>query len=362
MFASVIRAGAMKPMPTIGLADKKPAAERGQELAAQRLAAIVKSSDDAILSKDLNGIITSWNRGAERIFGYIEEETLGKPVTMLMPPERHNEEPTILARIRRGERVDHYETVRQRKDGSLIDISLTVSPIKDANGQVVGASKIARDISERKRAEERRNLLLREINHRIKNLFAIAGSVVALSAREADTPKALARSAGERLAALGRAHELTLTRPSDEASLEGPKPTTVHALIKAILLPFANTGSEERATIIGVDIPIGANQVTALALIFHEFAINAAKYGALSVPEGRIDIECVEDEGQFHLDWQERGGPEIVQASNASGFGSLLVHATIHQLGGEIVRETRREGVHIRLAIPLGSLSEKEGT
>ncbi|MGC2395528.1 MAG: PAS domain S-box protein [Rhodomicrobium sp.] len=352
----------MKPMPTIGLADKKPAAERGQELAAQRLAAIVESSDDAILSKDLNGIITSWNRGAERIFGYIEEETLGKPVTMLMPPERHNEEPTILARIRRGERVDHYETVRQRKDGSLIDISLTVSPIKDANGQVVGASKIARDISERKRAEERRNLLLREMNHRIKNLFAIAGSVVALSAREADTPKALARSAGERLAALGRAHELTLTRPSDESSLEGPKPTTVHALIKAILLPFANTGSEERATIIGVGIPIGANQVTALALIFHEFAINAAKYGALSVPEGRIDIECVEDEGQFHLDWQERGGPEIVQASNASGFGSLLVHATIHQLGGEIVRETRREGVHIRLAIPLGSLSEKEGT
>ena len=106
----------MKPIPTIGLADKKPAAERGQELAAQRLAAIVKSSDDAILSKDLNGIITSWNKGAERIFGYTEEETLGKPVTMLMPPERHNEESAILAPPRHGERVDHYETVRQRKD------------------------------------------------------------------------------------------------------------------------------------------------------------------------------------------------------------------------------------------------------
>ena len=344
----------------IGLAEKSPA-KRGQKLPAQRLLAIIESSDDAILSTNLNGIITSWNKGAERIFGYTEEETLGKPITMLMPPERQNEEPVILARIRRGERVDHYETVRQRKDGSLIDISLTVSPIKDANGHVVGASKIARDISERKRAEERLNLLLREMSHRIKNLFAIAGSVVALSAREADTPEALARSAGERLAALGRAHELTLTRPSNEVPLAGPKPTTVHALIKAILLPFANTGSEERATIIGVDIPIGANQVTSLALIFHEFAINAAKYGALSVPEGRIDIECVEDEGQFHLDWQERGGPEIVQASNASGFGSLLVHATVHQLGGETVRETRREGVHIRLAIPLGSLSGKEG-
>src|SRR5208337_1270414 len=220
----------MKPVPTTGLADIKPAQERGQELAAQRLAAIVESSHDAILSKDLNGIITSWNKGAERLFGYTEEETLGKPVTMLMPPERQNEEPVILARIRRGERVDHYETVRQRKDGSLIDISLTVSPIKDAKGQVVGASKIARDISERKRAEERLNLLLREMNHRIKNLFTIAGSVVALSA--AATPEALARSAGERLAALGRAHELTLTRSSNEASLAEPKPTTLHALIK----------------------------------------------------------------------------------------------------------------------------------
>jgi PAS domain S-box-containing protein len=352
----------MKPVSTIGLTDKKPAAERGQELAAQRLAAIVESSDDAILSKDLNGIITSWNKGAERIFGYTEEETLGKPVTMLMPPERQNEEPVILARIRRGERVDHYETMRQRKDGSLIDISLTVSPIKDANGQVVGASKIARDITERKRAEERRNLLLREMNHRIKNLVAIAGSIVALSAREADTPQALARSAVERLAALGRAQALTLTKPANETPLTDSKPTTLHALIKAILLPFAISGSEERATITGADIPIDANHITALALIFHEFAINAAKYGALSVPEGRIDIECVEDEGRFRLDWKERGGPDVPQASDVSGFGSLLIHTTVrHQLSGEIVRELRRGGVHIRLAIPSDSLSEKEG-
>ena len=106
-----------------------------------------------------------------------------------------------------------------------------------------------------------------------------------------------------------------------------------------------------------MDIPIGANQVTALALIFHEFAINAAKYGALSVPGGRIDIECGEDEGQFHLDWKERGGPDITQARDTSGFGSLLVRTTVrHQLGGEIVREMRREGVHIRLAIPGASL------
>ena len=118
-----------------------------------RLAAIVESSDDAIISKDLNGIITSWNQGAERMFGYSAAEAVGQPVLMLIPPDRANEEPYIIAQIRNGERVDHYETVRRRKDGSLIDISLTVSPIHDASGRIVGASKISRDISERKRVD-----------------------------------------------------------------------------------------------------------------------------------------------------------------------------------------------------------------
>jgi PAS domain S-box-containing protein len=123
-------------------------------IATNRLAAIVASSDDAIVSKDLNGIITSWNRGAEHVFGYTEDETLGKPVTMLMPPDRVDEEPGILARIRAGESIDHYETVRQRKDGTRIDVSLTVSPIRDGSGRILGAPKLARDTTDRKRAEE----------------------------------------------------------------------------------------------------------------------------------------------------------------------------------------------------------------
>jgi PAS domain S-box-containing protein len=126
---------------------------RQREQAAQYLAAIVESSDDAIISKDLNGIIATFNRGAERLFGYKAEEVVGKPVTILIPPDRQHEEPEILARIRRGERLDHYETVRRRKNGTLVDISLTVSPVKDDQGRVIGASKIARDITERKRAD-----------------------------------------------------------------------------------------------------------------------------------------------------------------------------------------------------------------
>jgi PAS domain S-box-containing protein len=120
----------------------------------QRLAAIIESSDDAIMTKDLNGIILSWNNGAERIFGYTADEVIGKSITVLMPPERINEETAIIDRIRRGERVDHYETVRRRKDGKLLDISLTISPLKDASGIVIGASKVARDITDTVRAKE----------------------------------------------------------------------------------------------------------------------------------------------------------------------------------------------------------------
>lgn len=126
------------------------------------LAAVVESSDDAIVTKDLNGIITSWNRGAERLFGYAADEVVGKSITILMPPGYENEEPNILRRIRSGERIDHYQTTRRRKDGALVEISLTVSPVRDAAGRVVGASKIARDITDQKRSAQALAARLRE--------------------------------------------------------------------------------------------------------------------------------------------------------------------------------------------------------
>jgi len=130
---------------------------RRAEEARGRLVALVQSSDDAIISKDLNGVIESWNSGAERLFGYTAQEAIGQPVTMLIPPDHADEEAGILARIRRGERLEHYETIRRRKDGTLVDISLTVSPIINEHSQIVGASKIARNITDRKRIElERR--------------------------------------------------------------------------------------------------------------------------------------------------------------------------------------------------------------
>jgi PAS domain S-box-containing protein len=142
--------------------------------AALRLAAIVESSDDAIVSKDLTGIVTSWNQGAERLFGYTAEEAVGQSITILIPPDRIQEEDMVLARIRRGERVEHFDTIRWRKDGTLVDVSITVSPIRDPSGAIVGASKIARNISDRKRIDSE----LAETQHRLMALALASATIV----------------------------------------------------------------------------------------------------------------------------------------------------------------------------------------
>jgi PAS domain S-box-containing protein len=137
-----------------------------------RLAAIVDSSDDAIISKNLDGIITSWNAGAERLFGWTPEEAIGRPITLVIPPELQHEEEGILRRLRAGQRVDHYETIRVSKDGTRRDLSLTISPVRDARGRVVGASKIARDIGERKLIEAMREKAQEELEHRVRERTA----------------------------------------------------------------------------------------------------------------------------------------------------------------------------------------------
>src|ERR1051325_5336983 len=143
---------------------------QASEIAPYWLAALIESAGDAIISKTLEGIITSWNKGAERIFGYTADEVIGKSITILIPEDHEDEEPAILARLRAGIRIEHYETIRVRKDGRQIDISLTVSPIKGPNGQIIGASKIARDITEQRQARR----ALDEASERLKLAFSAA--------------------------------------------------------------------------------------------------------------------------------------------------------------------------------------------
>jgi PAS domain S-box-containing protein len=337
----------------VDITDRKHAEEY-----AQRLAAIVESSGDAIVATDLDGIITSWNRGAERLYGYSAEDVICKPVSILIPADRHGEESQILARIRSGESIDHYETVRRREDGTLIEISLTVSPIRGPDGSIIGASKIARDITERRRALEQQHLLLREMNHRVKNLFSLASSIVALSARTAETPRELAASVGARLVALARAHELTLKNPVDTINAT-EHTATLHTLIQVIIAPYESQTGEhkDRVVISGPDISLAADSVSHLALLIHEFATNAAKYGALSTSNGRVEIRCFEDGDQFVLIWKERGGPPLNGPTGTEGFGTLLTRITAErQLGGKISRDWAADGLRIWLSMDRGRL------
>ena len=204
------------------------------------LAAIVENSDDAIASKDLTGVVTTWNRAAERLFGYRAEEIVGHNIAVLAAPGRENEIPMILERIRRGERVDHYDTVRRRKDGSLVEISLTVSPVRDRHGRIVGASKIAHDISGRRRQEKERELRVGELRHRVKNLLAIVGAIASQTAVHSPSVPDYRDDFMGRLSALATAHEAAF-QSEDGCDLE--------ALITRLLDPYVHGAWSELVTV-----------------------------------------------------------------------------------------------------------------
>ena len=235
----------------------------------RRLASIVECSDDAIYSRSLDGIITSWNKGAEQIFGYTAEEAIGKPITILIPSDRRDEELAILERVPRGERIKYYETVRQRKDGSLIVISLSVSPVRSAEGEIVGASKIARDITERKRSEEQIATLARKAEHRTKNVLATVQAAVNLS--QSKTLDGLKRVIEGRIQALANVHALFVKTRWKGAELS--------SLAVQELAPYLH-GNEARLRIDGPQLLLDPNTAQTVAMTLHELATNAAKYGA----------------------------------------------------------------------------------
>lgn len=315
------------------------------------LAAIIEGSDDAIISKDLSGRIQSWNNGAVNIFGYTAEEVIGQPITMLIPDDRLDEEPRILAKIKGGERVHHFETVRRRKDGSLVDLSLTISPIRDAEGVIVGASKIARDISGKRLAEQSQRLLIGEMHHRVKNLFAVASAIVSLTAREETTTDGMVKAILARLSALARAHQLTAEGGWKEQSDDTKG--DLQALIETVLAPF---GGGDRIRIEGDRIGIGSHATTNLALLVYELATNAAKYGSLSVPQGNLNVRLLGTDDGVQIDWTEFGGP-TVHSENHLGFGSQLAQGLAMALNATITRDWRPTGLAATIRIPRESLS-----
>jgi PAS domain S-box-containing protein len=305
------------------------------------LASIVQSSDDAIVSKSLDGIITSWNKGAERVFGYTAEEAVSQPITIVIPQDRQDEERKILTRIRRGERIEHFETVRQRKHGSVIWVSLTISPIKNAEGKIVGASKIARDITEQKRTTDQIATLAREAEHRSKNLLANVQAMVNLS--QADAVADLKKAVEGRIQALANVHSLFVATRWIGAELS--------TIATQELAPYSGTG-EKRVRIDGPQVLLEPNTAQAVAVALHELATNAAKYGALSRANGRVELKWShEANGRLNLRWMETGGP-TVRPPTRTGFGGRVIEQMIAQLKGESRLDWRTEGLVCEITVP----------
>jgi PAS domain S-box-containing protein len=325
----------------LDIADRKEADRAGQILAA-----LVESSQDAIVSKDLNGIIQTWNRGAELLFGYAAEEVVGKPVSILIPDDHADEEPEILRRVSSGERVETYETVRRRKDGSLVDVSLTVSPVKDRAGRIVAASKIARDITERKRAEEQQQLLVREIKHRIKNTLATVQAIARQTLANASREE-LDAFAG-RLQALAGAHDLLTSENWNRTLLSDVVNRATSAFDDVARGRFVVDGRNE--------VWIDAEKSSGLTMVLHELATNAIKYGALSNDSGRVEIAwgTRQEKDRLHLSlrWKEVGGPPV-EAPERRGFGSSLIERALQGDSSTTRLDFNRDGLRFTLDMTL---------
>ena len=302
---------------------------------------MVEGSDDAIASKTLDGIVTSWNSAAERLFGYTAGEMIGQPIAILSAPVREAEMQMILEQIRRGERVGSIDTVRRRKDGSLVEISLTVSPIYDDEGHIVGASKIARDITERRAVERQQQLLLNELDHRVRNTLAI---VFGLTSRTlSDGP--------EREALLGRLQAIAFGQTLLAA--QGRGPVNLNELVTAELSPYS-----ERVQITGEDLPLHPRALTTLSLVIHELATNAVKHGSLSLTAGQVKVAWEVDDGQiFCLRWLESGGP-LVADPQWTGYGTQLLETTpALSFRAKTRMEFKPEGLSYELVAPLSAIA-----
>ena len=317
-----------------------------------RLAAIVDSSDDAIISKDLDSRIVSWNQGAERMFGYSAQETIGQSILALIPERLHAEEVDIINRIRAGQRVQSYETLRMRKDGTPIDVSLTISPLKAADGRIVGASTIARDITSTKEYARHVKLLMREINHRVKNEYAVILAMVKETSRRTATPEEFERDVRDRIQSLSRSHDLLVSSRWTGASLAD--------LVREHLKPF---GHEDQITIEGPPLTLNSRVVQYVGMAIHELGTNSAKYGALSGDGGKLRVSwsiAADAAGvaELHLSWSEStGSTEQVQRNPRRGFGTIVLERATPSAVSGTATLTREPGkVMWELKAPLDAI------
>ena len=316
---------------------------RAAENDSARLAAIVTSSDDAIVSKTLDGRITSWNEGAMRIFGYDHDEMVGEHISKIIPPELRHEESEIIRRIQAGERIDHFETVRIAKGDRRIDVSLAVSPVRDRSGRIVGASKVARDITSRKQAEKVETLLVGELHHRVRNTLATVQAVATQSLRHANTSAAFVSGFTGRIASLSRVHGLLTDQMWAGADL--------HALVRDQVMLGAV--DDDRIAVSGPALRLPAQIALHIAMVLHELGTNARKHGALADATGRLAIEWrVDNDNVLSVDWIESGGPRV-RPRRRRGFGVRLIEEGLTPHSGHVSLGFAKSGLIGRIRVPL---------
>jgi PAS domain S-box-containing protein len=334
-------------------------AHKRAEALSSELAAIVHSSQDAIIGKDLGGNITSWNAGAESLFGYSAEEMRGQSITRLIPPERLDEERMIFGKILKGERVEAYETKRLRKDGTLVDISVSISPIRDDTGTIVGASKVARDDSERNRNHEMisrllrdKDLLLHEVHHRIKNNINSIRSLLKVQARNSQNPEALEilNTAADRLQSMSVLYD-KLYRSSDISSVSLKE--YLPSLVADIARNFSNSTAITINTDIA-DITLDPKTSGTMGIIVNELLSNSLKHAFSNREEGQIWITAVPDDHHLKIVVRDngKGFSSDSQAAEKRNFGLNLVRMLTDQLSGTCSVDSR-EGTRWTIELPL---------
>jgi two-component sensor histidine kinase len=254
--------------------------------------------------------------------------------------------------LTREKYVQEYRLLQ--KDGSIRWVEMRGECLYSENGKPDRFVGVVIDVTNQKNAQERQQLLAREADHRVKNIFANFHSMISLSARSAGSPKEMAQALRGRLDALLRAKDLV--RPGIMGTEHESEQTTMDALVRTVLQPYED-GSPDRIVISGPNVPVGAKAVTGLALVLHETATNAVKYGALSRPDGSIHVTWNASGDYFSLDWDETGGPEIHVKPQTRGFGSTLIDRSVTgELGGRIEHDWLRNGLRLKLSIPLQRL------
>lgn len=311
----------------------------------------------ALLDRDLRQVRV--NRRLAELLGRASSEPAEGSILEALPDLRPQLEPVLHGVLDSGEARNNYEIERLSRDGQRTFVyNCHFYPVRGEDGSVAGLGVVVEDATAHKAAAQARDLLSRELSHRIKNLFAVVSSLVTISARGDPSLQTFGRALRGRIEALGRAHDYV--RPS-EWDKDASRERTLGNLLTTVLAPYRGESildGKPRIAITGCDVPIGSFAATALALTLYELATNAVKYGALSRPEGKVSVSCRVDGGAVELTWAERGGPPVEGPPTKEGFGSMLARRTFAaDLGGAMNADWRPDGLVLTLTAPLSRLT-----